>query len=273
VKSEIPNPKSQISNSSLPEWRLPPGVTRGLWEYAHAEHIAADYDDYFSYNKLFEFDGQVLLSHFKKKGLVADLGCGTGRALVPLARRGYTGLAVDLSLPMLREVRQKSLAENLPIQCVRSNLVELDCLAAESVDYAICLFSTLGMIRGRANRQQILEHARRILKPGGMFVVHVHNYWYNLYDPGGPWWVLGNFLRSVFVRDVEPGDKFFTAHGVCNMFLHVFTRRELTRALKRAGFSIRQIIPLDPARFKELRWPLLFGHLRANGWIVVSEKK
>ena len=40
---------------------------------------------------------------------------------------------------------------------------ELEGLADEAVDYAVCLFSTLGMVRGRENRRRILAHACRIL--------------------------------------------------------------------------------------------------------------
>jgi len=37
----------------------------------------------------------------------------------------------------------------------------------ESFDYAISMFSTLGMIRGRASRRRALAEACRILRPGG----------------------------------------------------------------------------------------------------------
>ena len=42
--------------------------------------------------------------------------------------------------------------------------------------------------------------------------------------------------------------------------------------LRRVGLTIREVIPLDPQRHRALRWPWLFGRLRANGWIVVSAK-
>jgi SAM-dependent methyltransferase len=212
----------------------------------------------------------VIARHFRAPGLVADLGCGTARALVPLCRRGFRGLAIDLSDNMLAVVREKAVRENLPIDCLRANLVELD-LPEHSIDYAICLFSTLGMIQGRANRQRVLEATRRMLKPGGVFVLHVHNYWWNLYDPRGPWRLATNYLRAKTVGDVEPGDRYFHYRGVHNMFLHVFTRRELVQSLRRAGFHIREIIPLDARRKRQLHLPRLFSSLRASGWIVVSE--
>jgi len=258
-----------------PDWQRPAGVTTGLWEYVHRPAIANDYDDYFQANRLFGFE-QGIVEQYCELGrdqgeIVADLGCGTGRALMPLVELGFRGLAVDLSEHMLAIVRAKAEAQQLHIQCLRANLVELDCIADNSIQHAICLFSTLGMIQGRATRDKLLSHVRRMLKPGGRFVLHVHNYWYGLHDPGGPWWLLRNFLSSIFRRDVEVGDKFFHYRGVTNMFLHVFRARELKRDLRRAGFRVLRLIPLAPQRYRALRLPRLLGGLRANGWIIIGE--
>ncbi len=260
---------SVMSPNSPPHRQLPPGITRGLWEYVQSPDIAANYDDFFAFNTLFEFDEQVLARHFRPPGVVVDLGCGTGRALVPLVRRGFRGIAVDLSDRMLAIVREKAQQEELPIECVRANLVELDHIPDDAADYAMCLFSTLGMIRGRGHRRQALAHARRILKPGGVFVIHTHNFWFHLFDPAGLRWVAGNLLRAPFQRDLERGDKYFPYRGVPSMFLHIFTRRELKRDLKRAGFQLREMIPLHTSRQKRLPLSWFFGGIRANGWIAV----
>ncbi|MEQ8209323.1 MAG: methyltransferase domain-containing protein [Lacipirellulaceae bacterium] len=261
-----------MNSREKPTWKLPPGVSRGTWDYVHSESIATEYDHYFSHNTLFDFDGQILRESFQGPSLVADLGCGTGRALIPLIEAGHRGLAVDLSLPMLAEVRAKSQQGDLRIDCLQANLVELDCLADESVDNAMCMFSTLGMIRGRNSRRQFLSHARRILKPDGRFVLHVHNYWYNLRDPGGPWWLLKNLVTAPFQKELELGDKWFPYRGLPSMFLHVFRWRELARDLRVAGFEIERCVPLDATRRHTLKWPWLLGTLRTNGWIVVCRK-
>jgi SAM-dependent methyltransferase len=242
-----------------------------LWDYANAEHIARDYDAYFADNRLFDFDEEILRRHITRPGLVVDLGCGTGRALVPLVRAGHRGLAVDLSAEMLGVVGEKAAEESLPIDRVLANLVELDCLADHIADYAICLFSTLGMIRGAENRRRAVQHIRRILKPGGVFVLHVHNFWYNLFDPGGPWWVFKSVAGAPFRRDFEIGDKFFDYRGIPRMYLHVFRARELRKLLTHSGFCIREWIPLDYRRTAKLRHPRLLGSVRANGWLVVCE--
>ncbi len=255
-----------------PEWRLPPGVPRGVWEYAQAEHIAAEYDAYFAGTLLFEFDEQVLARHFTQPGLVVDLGCGTGRAVIPLARRGFQCLAVDLSEPMLRKLGEKAEAEGLCVGRLRANLVELGCIRDQAADYCVCLFSTIGMVRARERRQHVLWHARRILKPGGLFVVHAHNFWFSLFDAAGRRWLARHLLRVALRRDVERGDKFFDYRRIPKMYLHTFSRGELVRALRRAGFRIREVIPLDVARQRPLPCRWLLGGLRANGWIVVAER-
>jgi SAM-dependent methyltransferase len=257
--------------SSPPQWQLPTGVTRGVWEYTRSQQIAEEYDEYFAENRLFEFDEQVLARYLRRPGVVVDLGAGTGRALVSLARRGFHGIAIDLSPHMLRIVAQKARLENLPIQCLQANIVDLDCLADHSADYVLCLFSTLGMIRGRQHRRRALDHARRILKPGGLFVIHVHNFWFNLFDPLGRRWLMHHFCDKLRHKDVEWGDKFFHFHDIPQMFLHTFKQKELRAILARSGLKIRRWIPLSADRQRPLTRPWLFGRLRANGWIVVCE--
>ena len=261
-------------SANRPHSQLPRGVTRGLWDYAHSHPIADDYDDYFAFNRLFDFDARILRDVLGESGdgrLVADLGCGTGRALLPLAERGFRGLAVDLSQRMLERVRQKASQKNLPIDCLRANLAQLDAVADNSVDHAISLFSTLGMIQGQAHRAAALRHTRRILRPGGKFVLHVHNFWFNLYDPGGPWWLLRNLVQSCYRADVERGDKYFPYRGLATMYLHVFTRRELCRLIRQSGFQLQQLIPLDPQRHRRLRWAGMLPQLRANGYLAVCD--
>jgi ubiquinone/menaquinone biosynthesis C-methylase UbiE len=243
-------------------------VSRGVWEYAQSERIAGQYDAFFSRNRLFDFDQEVLFEQFTVPGLVVDLGCGTGRTLVALARRGFRTLGVDLSQHMLRIVGQKASQEGLTVGRLQANLVELDCLRARSAEYCTCLFSTLGMIRGHKNRRRVLAHAFRILKPGGLFAVHVHNVWFGLFDAVSRRWL----VRSLFRRGVELGDKFFNYRGIPKMFLHTFTRRELVGALKAAGFRIKELIPLHVSRQRPLRHRWLFGGLRANGWIAICRK-
>lgn len=260
-------------SSRKSDWQLPDGVPRGTWEYAHSQQIAATYDKSLETDGERPFDLKVLERHFTRPGTLVDLGCGTGRLLLPFARRGFRCLAVDLSPQMLEIVGRKAQVEHLSVDRLLANLVQLDCLRDAVADYALCMFSTLGMIRGRANRRRMLTHAARILKPGGLFVLHVHNRWSNLWMPQGRGWVLRNCFASWTRAEVEAGDKFFDYQDVPKMFLHLYTRSELKADLRHAGLSIDELIPLESRRRHALPRAWLFGRLRANGWIVVCRKR
>ncbi|MCE9548194.1 MAG: class I SAM-dependent methyltransferase [Planctomycetia bacterium] len=259
----------QTGPAPRPDWRLPPGVSRGLWEYTQADHIARRYDESLRDDTLCEFDEQVVARVCCGTGTLADLGCGTGRIALAAARRGQRVVAVDLSAAMLRQLAEKTQHEQISLDLVQANLVELGCIRDASFDHAVCLYSTLGMIHGRDNRRQFLEHVRRILRPQGKFVVHVHNLWTNLFDPGGRWWLVRHLPAVALGRGGELGDKSTTFQGVPNLFLHVFTRKQFLRELRQAGWRIEETIPLCTARRHRLRSAWWLGRVRANGWIAV----
>jgi SAM-dependent methyltransferase len=155
---------------------------------------------------------------------------------------------------------------------LRANLVQLQCLRAASVDHAVCLFSTLGMVRGRAHRRTVLQHARRILRPKGRLVLHAHNRWSSLRDPGGmaalwrSWWAARRNATADF------GDRIYPYRGLPNMFLHSFGARELRKDLTAAGFHVAGWYPLTPRGDAELRCRRWLGGLRAGGFMVVAER-
>jgi SAM-dependent methyltransferase len=258
--------------SAPPDWQLPPGVNRGLWDYLHDRDLARGYDASLAGSVLFAADQAFAERHFNHPGRLIDLGCGTGRLLIPFARRGFCVLGVDLSEEMLRVTGEKAAAAGVTVHRLKASLVELDGLRDQAFDYAACLFSTLGMVMGAVQRRQVLAHAFRLLRPGGKFVLHVHNRWFNAWDPQGRRWLLKDLFGSLF-RLVPGGDRVMPVHqGIAGLTLHLFTRRETVRLLTGAGFRLLEVRPLGLASDGRLPRPWWLPGLRAYGYLLAAER-
>jgi SAM-dependent methyltransferase len=254
------------------DWQLPAGVTRALWDYLHDPAVAQGYDESLAGSSLFTADQRWAERLFDRPGRLIDLGCGTGRLLVPFAQRGYWVLGVDLSEEMLRQAGDKAAAARVVVHRLMANLVELGGLADQSFDYAACLFSTLGMIAGDAQRRRVLGHAYRLLRPGGRFLLHVHNCWFNLWDPAGRKWILGDFFRRL-LRRPGAGDRFMPVHQrIAGLALHHFSRGEICRLLQRVGFRILEVAPVSLRPDGRLPYPYWFGALRSYGYLLAAER-
>ena len=158
-----------------PDWQLPDGVDRGLWGYLHSADMVAGYDAQMQGSPLARADVAVCDRVFARPGRLVDLGCGTGRLAAHFAGRGFACTGVDLSPEMLDRARANADRAGVAVEWVAANLVDLALLADGSFDYAACLFSTLGMVCGPANRAAAVASTYRVLAPGGRLVLHAHN--------------------------------------------------------------------------------------------------
>ena len=261
----------------LPAWRLPPGVAPGTWEYTQRESIANDYAEFLKNTPLISLDLAITLRALpspisNRATRVIDLGCGDGRALRSLWEIGYNVLGVDMSQPMLNRVGQEAYRDEFSSRLLRANLVQLGCLANGIVDHAICLFSTIGMIRGREHRRTFLKHVARIVKPDGTFVLHVHNRNDAWRDRPSAAAYLRSVWQTLRSKDCEVGDRTYSYRGLADMFLHTYSLRELRADLRVTGWRIDEIVKLSPESDALLSTPWLAPSLRAGGFIAVVSR-
>jgi SAM-dependent methyltransferase len=105
---------------------------------------------------------------------VLDLGCGTGRHSVELARRGHEIVGVDLSEGMLERARRRALDE--AVEGATFVLGDIQNVAlGRRFDAVVSMFAVLGYQIGDAAVRSTLANIRGHLEPGGTFVFDV---WY-----------------------------------------------------------------------------------------------
>ncbi|MBX9653059.1 class I SAM-dependent methyltransferase [bacterium] len=260
------------SPERIPDWQLPEGVDRPLWEYLQSPPIANDYDTFFADTRLMRLDREFLLQRFHKPGRMVDLGCGTGRLVVSFAERGFDVTGVDLSDNMLRVCDQKRKDLALSFRLEKANICDLSSLESETFDYSICMFSTLGMVVGVENRAAALREIHRITKPGGLFALHLHNKWFNVFDPQGRRWLLSDLFRR-WRGDVDHGDKVQASYrGIPNLRLHLFTPSEIKRMLISSGFRLMELFPISTDQSRELQKSWIFPGIRSNGWLILAQR-
>ena len=268
-----------------PDWQLPPGVDRGLWDYLNASDMVASYDDQLRASPLAAADVAFCERAFPTSGTLVDLGCGTGRLCLHFAAKGYECVGVDLSEEMLARAKENARgraggvslprepehAEDVrvdsgglrpPLAFVQTNLVDPSFLEGQTFDYAACLFSTLGMVRGAENRAKVVANAFRLLKPGGRLVLHGHNRFFR-----GLGWrrVLGQRVKTLFGR-ADAGDITMPqAYAGAPLTLHHFTRGEVRRMLKDVGFAEPEVLAVgDDGK------PTTGS--RVYGWLILCER-
>jgi hypothetical protein len=98
------------------------------------------------------------------------------------------------------------------------------------------------------------------LKPSGQFVLHVHNRQFR-------------FGRGLGKKGKERGDRTMPqAYGGAELTLHHFTRVEIERELRLAGFAICEFKPVGLSENGELRWPTILPSIRAYGFLIAAVK-
>ncbi|MCR5786674.1 MAG: class I SAM-dependent methyltransferase [Acholeplasmatales bacterium] len=111
---------------------------------------------------------EYLNNDFSKK--VIDVGAGTGRYSIELAKMGYDVTAVELTAHNFGNLKANVKKEGLDIPCYRLNALDLKKIKSNSYDLVI-LFGPMYHLHSKEDKLQALSEAYRILREGGICLV------------------------------------------------------------------------------------------------------
>jgi len=110
-----------------------------------------------------------------------DVGAGSGRVTLDLARRGHRVDALDRDGDLLDALAERAAAEGLAVETI---CADARSFGLERRDYPLCIvpMQTVQLLAGSRERSELLSQARAHLRPGGL-------------------------LACAIVTDVEPFDR------------------------------------------------------------------
>ena len=122
-------------------------------------------------NTVNEIDFVIKNLNLDKNMKIADFGCGIGRHVIELDKRGYDAIGIDYAANLLS--RAKKYKENL--------FIEGDCRYHqfnEQFDAILCLYDVIGSFPDNEENKKILENISKHLKKGATALISVMNFEY-----------------------------------------------------------------------------------------------
>ena len=158
--------RTKITKSSietLPWWQDPfvASVTRPLLEAIPARRTLA------------EVRLTMKALHLKKGDSLLDICCGTGRHLVPLAKRGMKVTGVDICEEYLQHAERKAEKSGVRLRLV--------CEDARRINFhgefsgVINMWTSVGYFEKEIDNFRVIKNAYQALRPGGGFLLQADN--------------------------------------------------------------------------------------------------
>jgi len=110
-----------------------------------------------------------VLAELAGDGRALELAIGTGRIALPLAARGVDVSGIDLSAPMVEQLRAKPGGAEIPVTIGDITTTRLD----GTFRLVYLVYNTINNLTTQEAQVACFENAARHLEPGGSFVIEV----------------------------------------------------------------------------------------------------
>ena len=146
------------------------------WQAFFDGHAPVYMENVFTRNTQEEIEFLVTEFGLPRDAKILDVGCGTGRHTIELARRGYLMTGIDISEGMLREAARAAEEAGVSVELIQADASRFP--PNQAFDAAICLceggFGLLGSGDDPLEHDEaILRNVFRALMPGGRFILTV----------------------------------------------------------------------------------------------------
>jgi len=214
------------------------------WEKFFDGHAAFYMDNIFTRNTLEEAEFILRELDLDPGSHILDMGCGTGRHAIELAKRGYRVTGVDISSGMLVEAEKTAQEAGVQVEWIHGDATEFT--AQKLFDAAICLCEgAFGLLSADDDPMEhdlaILRNISNSLKPSAPFLLTALNGYRMIRQYQQKDIAAGSFdpIRMVELSVLEAETDAGKVIQRCRERGHLPT--ELAWLLSMAGFAIEHI--------------------------------
>lgn len=139
------------------------------------ENFATVYDTFMEnipYDKWLIYIEKIWQKFNLTPKLIADIGCGTGNITIPLAKKGYDLIGIDLSFQMLDKAKEKALNQNLDILFLQQDMTQFELFG--TVDCIISLCDSVNYILEEKELLTFFKLVNNYLEPKGLFIFDIN---------------------------------------------------------------------------------------------------
>lgn len=125
-----------------------------------------------NYDEFVDYYEAVFNKFGIKPELVLDIGCGTGNITLPMARRGYDMIGVDLSEEMLGIAMEKAKLEKKDILFLNQDMTEFELYG--TVGAMVSALDSINYLTEEGQLESMLKLLHYYLDPGGIFIFDIN---------------------------------------------------------------------------------------------------
>lgn len=211
------------------------------WRNFFDEHAPRYLENAFTGNTRAEVDFIVSLFDLLPGSTILDIGCGTGRHAVNLARLGFKVTGVDLSEGMLAEGRKAASTAGVEVEWVQADATQWrsDIL----FDAAICLCEGgFGLAETNedpvAHDLAILKNISASLRPNGLFLLNALNAYAIIRQMTDEYVQAGRFDPATMIASYQDEWELPEGKRTMNIRERLFIPPEVVAMLRHTGFEV-----------------------------------
>jgi SAM-dependent methyltransferase len=219
-------------------------MKENVWETFFDKHAPEYMQNIFTRGTKGEVEFLIAELDLKPGMKILDIGCGTGRHAVELAKHGCHVTGVDLSRGMLDEAEKAAGNTGVKLELIHCDATRFESEPVFDVAMILCEGAFSLYQPGQdpiAHDLAILKNANRALKPGGKFIMTALNAMKKIREYGPDAVASGKFdplnLIEYYEMDYEDGGQKHSVK-VCEKG---YVALELKLLLRMAGFEVENI--------------------------------